>query len=498
LLTAAALAPDAALRHLHPLMRAADSFRRTKIIFTLGPATESEPMLERLIAAGADIVRLNMAHAKHDWTREVIRRIRAVSQRVGREVAVMMDIKGPEIRTGDLSVPLELKAGEIFDFTVKPAETAGRGGGEEVRSVDVNYKDLVNDIKVGDTVLVDNGLLRLEVLEKNEARIRCRVLIPGELRSRRHINLPGVKVNLPSFTEKDRADATVGLEEGIDFLALSFVREAADIELLRKFLAEKRSKVRIVAKIEDQSAIANLDEIVRACDGLMVARGDLGIECPFEELPVIQRRAVRTCLAQGRPVIVATHMLESMIAQPVPTRAEITDVANAVYEQADCVMLSGETTIGKYPLECLRMLDTIARRIELEIDESWREPAVFTGERMKVLHSAVVLANELPHSKIVTFTRHGFMAHGLALLRPMHSPILAFTPSIEVHRQLRLLRAVEPFLMPLASEPDVTIENAIALLRRENRIAPGDKLIVATDILAQDRLVDSVQLRTVR
>jgi pyruvate kinase len=161
-------------------------------------------------------------------------------------------------------------------------------------------------------------------------------------------------------------------------------------------------------------------------------------------------------------------------------------------------MLSGETTIGKYPVECLRMLDTIARRIELEIDESWREPAVFTGERMKVLHSAVVLANELPHSKIVTFTRHGFMAHGLALLRPMHSPILTFTPSIEVLRQLRLLRAVEPFLMPLASEPDLTIENAIALLQRENRIAPGDKLIVATDILAQDRLVDSVQLRTVR
>src|SRR6185503_16585156 len=191
-------------------MSASASFRRTKIIFTLGPATESDEMLDQLIGAGADIVRLNMAHAKHDWTRQVIQRIRASSERVGRDVAVMMDIKGPEIRTGDLSVPIELKAGEIFDFTVKPAETAGRGG-EEVRSVDVNYKDLVNDIKVGDTVLVDNGLLRLEVLEKNEARIRCRVLIAGELKSRRHINLPGVKVNLPSFTEKDRGDATVGL-----------------------------------------------------------------------------------------------------------------------------------------------------------------------------------------------------------------------------------------------------------------------------------------------
>ena len=475
------------------------NFRRTKIIFTLGPATESEEMLEKLISAGADIVRLNMAHAKHDWTRAVIRRIRAVSARLGRDVAIMMDIKGPEIRTGDVSAPIELKAGEIFDFTVRPGMSAERGGGaEEIRSVDVNYQDLVKDIKVGDTVLVDNGLLRLEVLEKNEARIRCRVLIPGELKSRRHINLPGVKVNLPSFTEKDRADSTVGLEEGIDFLALSFVREAKDIELLRAFLSENKSKVRIIAKIEDQSAITNLSEIVHACDGLMVARGDLGIECPFEELPVIQRRAVRTCLAQGRPVIVATHMLESMISQPVPTRAEITDVANAVFELADCVMLSGETTVGKYPLECVQMLDIIARRIELEADDEWKEPAVFTGERMKVLHSAVVLANELPRSKLVTFTRHGFMAQGLALLRPAHSPILAFTPAPEVLRQLRLLRAVEPYLMPLAADPNETIENALALLQRVGRIAVGDKIVIATDIVAQDRLVDSVQLRTVR
>jgi pyruvate kinase len=481
-------------------MSAATSFRRTKIIFTLGPATESDAMLEQMIRAGADVVRLNMAHAKHDWTRQVIRRIREVSKRLDHEVAIMMDIKGPEIRTGDLEMPIELKVGEIFDFTVRPGMTPERGGGgaEEVRSVGVNYQDLVKDIKVGDTVLVDNGLLRLEVLEKNDARIRCRVLIPGELKSRRHINLPGVKVNLPSFTEKDRGDATVGLEEGIDFLALSFVREAKDIELLRAFLAEKKSKVKIVAKIEDQTAIANLDDIVRACDSLMVARGDLGIECPFEELPVIQRRAVRACLAQGRPVIVATHMLESMISQPVPTRAEITDVANAVYELADCVMLSGETTIGKYPVDCMQMLDKISRRIELEADDEWKEPAVFTGERMKVLHAAVVLANELPHSKLITFTRHGFMAQGLALLRPSHSPIFALTPSIEVLRQLRLLRAVEPHLMPLASEPNETIENAIALLRRAGRVNVGDKLIVATDILAQDRLVDSVQLRTVR
>ena len=473
--------------------------RRTKVIFTLGPASESEEMLEKLILAGADIVRLNMAHAKHDWTRGVIRRIRTVSARLGREVAIMMDIKGPEIRTGDLAVPIELKAGEIFDFTVKPGAGADPTGEDrEIRSVDVNYQDLVKDINVGDTVLVDNGLIRLEVLEKRDAHIRCRVLIPGQLSSRRHINLPGVKVNLPAFTEKDRGDATVGLEAGIDFIALSFVREASDVEQLRTFLSEKKSKVRIIAKIEDQSGIANLEEIVRAADALMVARGDLGIECPFEELPVIQRRAVRTCLALGRPVIIATHMLESMITQPVPTRAEITDVANAVYEQADCVMLSGETTVGKYPVECVQMLGKISRRIEAEEAPDQPLAAVFTSERMKVLHSAVVLANELPRSRLLTFTRSGFMASGLAALRPVHSPIMAFTPSIDTFRQLRLLRAVEPFLMTLASEPNDTIENAIAHLKRTGHIVPGDKLIVATDIIAQDRLVDSVQLRTVR
>ena len=474
----------------------ADSFRRTKIIATLGPATESETMLEALVGAGVDIFRLNMAHASHDWTRAIIRRIRAVSTSAGREVAVMMDIKGPEIRTGDLAAPLELRAGEVFDFTVKPG-VAGQSG-EEVRSVDVNYQGLVHDIRVGDEVLVDNGLLRLEVLEKHEAHIRCRVVIPGELKSRRHINLPGVKVNLPAFTDKDRGDAIVGLEEGIDFLALSFVREARDVEILREFLTERKSKVKIIAKIEDRSAIENLTQIVEACDGLMIARGDLGIECPFEELPVIQRRAVRACLAQGRPVIVATHMLESMITQPVPTRAEITDVANAVYELADCVMLSGETTVGKYPLECVRMLDTIARRIERETAGETGEPAVFTGERMKVLKAAVVLAGQLPGSKIVTFTRHGFMAQGLALLRPAHSPIFAFTPSPQVLRQLRLLRAVEPILLELASDPNTTIENALAHLRRAGLAGPGDKIVIATDIVAEDRLVDAVQLRTLR
>lgn len=471
--------------------------RQTKIVFTLGPATQSEEMLEKLIRGGADVARLNMAHANHEWTRMVIRRIRDVSQRVGREIAIMMDIKGPEIRTGDVEVPIELKAGEEFDFTVRPGGEAGESP-EEIRSVGVNYGDLLNDISVGDIVLVDSGLMRFEVTDKIDGRrIRCKVLIDGQLTSRRHINLPGVKVNLPAFTEKDRRDTLVGIEEDIDFVALSFVRERQDITTLREFLMENDSRAKIIAKIEDQTAITNLDEIIHECDALMVARGDLGIECPLEELPVIQRRALKACFDRGRAVIIATHMLESMIESPVPTRAEITDVANAVYEEADCVMLSGETTIGKYPIECVQTLDRIARRIEEEGDVAFSEPALMKGEKINVLKSAIVLANQIKGSSLLTFTRQGFMAQSLAALGPARAPIFAMTNTVTTLRQMRLLRGVFPFVMPLTSDPNDTIENAIRLLQREGFVSEGDKLIVVTDILSHDRLVDSVQLRTV-
>ena len=481
---------------MHTTHTSFTEFRRTKIIFTLGPATESEEMLEKIIRSGADIARLNMAHAKHEWCRTVIRRIRAVSAKVGREIAIMMDIKGPEIRTGDVDHPIILEAGQTFDFTVRPGGEGDRA--EEVRSVDVNYRDLVNDIKVGDTVLVDNGLIRLEVLEKRDARIRCRVLTSGELKSRRHINLPGVKVNLPAFTDKDRADTIVGIEEGIDFVALSFVREGADIETLREFLREHKSSARIIAKIEDQSAIANLNDIVRATDSLMVARGDLGIECPFEELPSIQRRAVQTCIAHGKSVIIATHMLESMITQPMPTRAEITDVANAVHERADCVMLSGETTVGRYPIECVGILEKVARRVESEDLKPLPAPEFLSSDKFKLLASAVHLADEMPGCALLTFTRRGFMAAGLAAMRPVCAPIFAITNSVDTLRQMRILRAVEPLFMSLDSDPNDTIEKAITLLVRSGRVKLGDRLIVATDILSHDRLVDSIQMRTVR
>ena len=341
-------------------------------------------------------------------------------------------------------------------------------------------------------------MARISGDHRKAAHIRCKVLTPGQLSSRRHINLPGVKINLPAFTEKDRLDTLLGVAEGIDYVALSFVREASDIEALRVFLRGAGSPAKIIAKIEDQSAIENLDEIIEACDALMVARGDLGIECPLEDLPVIQRRAVKTCFHHGKPVIIATHMLESMISSPLPTRAEVTDVANAVYEKTDCVMLSGETAMGRYPFECIQILDKIARRIEAEGPFDFVQPIHLKGDKRKLLQSAVLFANQVKGSALLVFTRQGFMAGSLAALRPAWAPIFAFTNSIETLRRLRLLRSVEPFLMPLASDPNETIESAITRLLQEGRIKSGHKLVIVTDIASHDKPVDSIQLRLVR
>ena len=333
--------------------------RRTKIIATLGPATWSSSALERLIGMGLNVFRFNMSHANHDKVREIAKDIRAISARLGKEVALLLDTQGPAIRTGDVAKPYDLQIGDWVSFTVK-----GQPGTVQI-TVDCNYPQLVDDIEVGRIVIVDNGNLRMRAIEKRGPNeLVCEVLTAGPMGSRRHINLPGVKVNLPALTEKDYKDIELAFECGMDFIAMSFVREAADVLLLRSKIRERNSDIRIIAKIEDQLAVQNLEEIIAVADGIMVARGDLGIEVPYEELPIIQRRAVNLCLAAVKPVIVATHLLESMITNPSPTRAEITDIANAVFEHADAIMLSGETTTGKFPFECVEIMDRIASRIE--------------------------------------------------------------------------------------------------------------------------------------
>jgi pyruvate kinase len=466
--------------------------RKTKIICTLGPATEDPEILRQLIEQGADVFRFNMSHADHTSVREVVPQIRQLSEKAGRAVGILLDTQGPAIRTGDLKNPLDLKPGDILELTVRGAQS------EEKYSVDVNYADLVNDIQVGDTVLVDNGMMRLQVLEKRQNRILCRVLTPGTLGSRRHINLPGVRVNLPPLTEKDLADVALGAELAVDFVALSFVREASDIEDLRRVLKEKKSEALIVAKIEDQSAVHSIDQIIKAADAIMVARGDLGIECPMEELPIIQRRIVKMSIRLGKPVVVATHLLESMISNPMPTRAEITDVANAVFEQADAIMLSGETSVGRYPVECVQVLNRVALRIERSGGAGYAKFAILEDTRQKTVASAVVLANSLERAKIIVFTRHGTMARNVSNLRPERAPIFAFTPSEEVRHQLSLSWGVCAVRIEFTDDPNANIEAAREYLRENNLTATGDQLVIISDVRAGDTLADCVQLRTAK
>lgn len=465
--------------------------RRTKIIATLGPATESPEVIRALIEAGTNVFRLNMSHADHEWVRQVTRTIRTVSAELDTPTGVLMDTQGPAIRTGDLSTKLDLHPGDIMEFTVRGAVS------EENFSVDVNYDGLINDIAVGDTVLVDNGVIHMKVLSKQDNKIRCEVLTPGLLGSRRHINLPGVKVNLPPLTAKDLADVTLAAELGLDFVALSFCREAADIEELRRVLREQGSQAKVIAKIEDQSAVKSIDAIVRASDLVMVARGDLGIECPMEELPIIQRRIIKRCIAIGCPVIVATHMLESMIENPLPTRAEITDVANAVFEQADAIMLSGETTVGKYPVECVKILDRVARRIERSGGAGYAEQAIVEDPRQKTVRSAIVLANSFINSKLVVFTRRGIMADYASQLRPHHSPIFAFAPDEAVVRRLALNRGVHAIRMTFDVRPEHTVADAELILKKRGLVEPGNRLIVVSDVQAGEERFDSIHLREI-
>ena len=468
-----------------------NTLRKTKIICTLGPVSETPERLREMILAGANIFRLNMSHAQHDWVRQIVPTIRSIASELDIPVGILLDTQGPAVRTGDLPTKLDLKVGDIMEFTVRGARS------EEVYSVNVNYDGLIDDIHEGDVVLVDNGVIHLKVLSKINNRIRCEVLTPGALGSRRHINLPGVKVNLPPLTEKDMADIAVGAEVGVDFVALSFCREPSDIVEMRRVLALHGSNARVIAKIEDQSAVKLITEIIQETDAVMIARGDLGVECPMEELPIIQRKILKAALKIGKQVIVATHMLESMIENPVPTRAEVTDVANAVFEQADAIMLSGETTVGKYPVECVKVLDRIARRIERSGSAHFAEQTSLLNPRQKTAHSGVVLAGSFSNASLAILTRHGEMADYTSHIRPEHAPIYAITPSEETARHLTLNWGVLPLVMPFGNTPEESVKNAEELLLSRGLLKKGDQLIVMSDIIEGEEKFDSIQLRTI-
>ncbi len=465
-------------------------FRHTKIICTLGPASSSSEMIEKLAKAGMNVARLNMSHGDHESHLLGIRRIRSLNRQLNHPIALMLDLQGPEIRTGVMQGSLQLKVGEEFWVTVIPQENT------EEKSIHVDYRDMVEQLKVGERITVDNGLINLEVLEIQQKALRCRVLDGGTLGSRKHINLPGVRVNLPDVTDKDRRDILFGIEYDVDFIALSFVRDAETVGQARQLIEEAGGHhAKLIAKIENQEGVDNFDAILEASDGIMVARGDLGVEVELAELPAIQRQIVRKCTIAGKPVIVATHLLESMIVNPMPTRAEVSDVANVVYEQADALMLSGETATGKYPVRCVEVLDRIARRMEKEQGMSFEGERRPADVREELARAACRLADSVGAPAIVVMTRRGLLGQLVSSFRPDHAIIYAFTNMSTTRRKLWLSRSVVPFKMDFSSDPEKTIVAAFDRLRQRNRVLPGDKVVVISDVAAGHENVTAVQVR---
>ena len=424
--------------------------------------------------------------------RESVALVRKTSDEIGRHVAFMMDVKGPEVRTGKRDEPVNITAGDRVVFYDRKIEAPKAEG---VLAIEVNYPWLHEDLKVDGTVVVDSGLLHFDVEKIEDGGVWCRTKVGGELGSRRHINLPGVHVRLPSLTDKDRVNLKLAAEVGFDFIALSFVRDAAAVTGLRSEMDSINLDAKIISKIENQEGMENIAEIVEASDAIMIARGDLGTEIPPENLPKAQRTIGRACLAGAKPFIVATQLLESMIENPVPTRAEVTDISVAIEELADAVMLSGETSVGKFPISCLDMLHRVARATEFREGGILNEDLVLTDPGSKLLKATAVLAEEVSGG-IIVFTNTGVLPKLLSGLRPAGVPIYAFTDSPAVFRELMLHWGIEPFLTEFATDAEETIKTAFAELLKHGWAETGDQMAVIVNVLG-DKTVNTIQLREV-
>jgi len=462
--------------------------RKTKIICTLGPATEAEETISSLIEAGVNVFRLNMSHAKHEWAKQMVEYVRAQAESHKRHIGILFDLTGPSIRTGELDEPYELAAGDLVEFRKAGSEAT------VAMSTTVNYEGLMEDVSSGDTLVVDNGALLMTIEEVKADRILCRVKTPGKLGSRRHINLPGVRLNLPALTEKDHKDLALAVECRADFIAGSFVRDAAHVRELRDAMEGLGGDAQLIAKLEDQEAIKNMDAIIKEADIIMIARGDLGTEVEFEELPLLQRRLIKRCHELSKRVIVATQLLESMITNPTPTRAEVTDVMNASYEEADALMLSGETSVGRYPLRCVEALDRISRRMERSGGHGYGENVLLLEERQKVASAAVELADSLANSRLVVLTRRGVLANQMAMLRPRTHAFYAFTPRVEVCRQLSLSRGVHAIRLAFSSNVEDTVKKITEFLLAEGLVKPGTPMVIVSDIFSDHFAANSILL----
>ena len=461
--------------------------RRTKIICTIGPATASFDGLKALFEAGMNVVRINMSHSDHVSAAKIINWIKTLNRQVDYPVPILLDTQGPEIRTGVLENPMELNSGDVVTLSVRDGDLI------EQRSIHVNYTELVDVVEVGRIITVDNGLMNFKVLQKKDHQLTCEVIDGGTLGSRKHVNLPGVRVNLPAITAKDREDITFGMENDVDFIALSFVRSPDDVKELQEFLGSKRQTTKIVAKIEDQEGVNNIHQIVAAADGVMVARGDLGIETDIADLPNVQRRIVHACARQGKRCIVATHLLESMIDNPIPTRAEVTDVANAIYEGVDAVMLSGETSVGQYPSRCVEQLSNIANRTERFPGLGYEKALEIEGDKQHVAVHAVALAEAVEAAGIIVITRRGITADYVTAARPQHVPIFAFTNDSQTRRRLAMNRSVYAHRIAFSSDPEKTLQRAFEVLKKEG-VALDAKLVLISDVLA-DQPTEAIQIR---
>lgn len=447
------------------------SRRRAKIVATLGPATASEERLEALLRAGVDVLRFNFSHGSREEHGARIALARRIAARIGRTVAILQDLQGPKIRTGRLEGggPVLLEAGRELVITTRPV----LGNAERIATT---YADLPRDVRPGSTILLDDGRIRLRVLACGDDEVRARVEEGGPLGEHKGINLPGVQVSAPALTDKDREDLAFGLEQGVDYVALSFVRDPADVYAARRFLEERGAQVPLIVKLEKPEAVQKLDAILIACDGVMVARGDLGVELPPEQVPVIQKTVIRKANRLGRPVITATQMLESMVNEPTPTRAEATDVANAVWDGSDALMLSAESAIGKYPIEAVQIMD----RIICEAERHATRPELGGG---RVTHAHAIsraarsLADDLPVQAIACFTRTGRTACLLSQDRP-RVPIVAFTISDVIARRLALLWGVTPLVVPLAQDTDALIAQMERALLERQMVARGQSIVI--------------------
>ncbi len=453
--------------------------RRAKIVATLGPVSSDAAVLEKLIGLGVDVARLNFSHGHHEEHAQRLDRIRAASRHLGKAVAVLQDLQGPKIRTGPLKAGkagVRIEAGAEIVIT-----TEGEIEGDE-RMVSTTYPHLAEDVRPGDRLLVDDGLLELRVLSTDGVRTRAEVVEGGVLGEHKGINLPGVALRTEALSEKDRADLAFGISHGVDYVALSFVRSAADVALCRAEMERAGRVVPVIAKIEKPEALEQIDGIIAAADGVMVARGDLGVEILPERVPLIQKEICRKANVAGKPVIIATQMLNSMIEHPRPTRAEATDVANAVWDGADAVMLSGETASGKYPLLAVQMMDRIVREAESglpprEMAISAIAPADGAPVNQVIASAACEAATVSAAVAICCFTLRGETARLLAQFRPQ-VPIVAFSPDQSIRRRLALYRGVVPKVMEPVKHPDLMTEMVSDRLLADGVAAPGDRVIL--------------------